>query len=52
MEKKVISFLGGLNKDDNGINFPDSDYKSASNIIIETDESGNGIAIKDRKSVV
>jgi hypothetical protein len=50
MEKKVISFLGGLNKDDNGINFPDSDYKSASNIIIETDESGNGIAIKKMNS--
>ena len=50
MEKKVISFLGGLNKDDNGLNFPEGDYKSANNIIIETDEEGNGIAIKKIKS--
>ena len=44
MEKKVISFLGGLNKDDNGLNFPEGDYKSANNIIIETDEEGNGVS--------
>jgi len=50
MEKKVISFLGGLNKDDNGLNFPEGDYKSAENIIIETDEEGNGVAIKKMNS--
>ena len=50
MEKKVISFLGGLNKDDNGLNFPEGDYKSANNIIIETDEDGNGVAIKKMNS--
>ena len=50
MEKKIISFLGGLNKDDNGLNFPEGDYKSAENIIIETDEEGNGVAIKKMNS--
>ena len=50
MEKKVISFLGGLNKDDNGLNFPEGDYKSANNIIIESDEEGNGVAIKKMNS--
>ena len=50
MEKKIISFLGGLNKDDNGLNFPEGDYKSANNIIIETNESGNGVAIKKMNS--
>ena len=50
MEKKVISFLGGLNKDDNGLNFPEGDYKSANNIIVESDEEGNGVAIKKMNS--
>ena len=50
MEKKVISFLGGLNKDDNGLNFPEGDYKSANNIIIESDEESNGVAIKKMNS--
>ena len=50
MEKKIISFLGGLNKDDNGLNFPEGDYKSANNIIIETDEESNGLAIKKMNS--
>jgi len=50
MDKKIISFLGGLNKDDNGIQFPEGDYKSANNIIIETNESGNGVAIKKMNS--
>ena len=51
MEKNIISFLGGLNTDDNGIQFPEGDYKSANNIIIETDDGGNGVAIKKMKSM-